>query len=182
MWRFNHRKSLYGSSPSSVWSYKTPWCFGKIYVRCGLSFVKYQGSMVITPMADIILQNKWMLVKTDQGGALHPNGFLSHSDPTAFCIWNPVFQLSLNGAVGDLPAPNWHEPSSTDVSVIQHWGFTISEISTSKHPVLLWVILKGGVGAVKHLRWDCYIIGPDQDVPYSLILWYILKIIYLLYE
>ena len=31
--------------------------------------------------------------------------------------------------------------SSTEVWVVQHWGFTISDISTSSHLVLLWAII-----------------------------------------
>ena len=44
--------------------------------------VRSQVSMVNTPGTGIIWQNKSMLVATDQGAAPHPNGLLTHSDPT----------------------------------------------------------------------------------------------------
>ena len=45
--------------------------------------------------------------------------------------------------------------ANTEVWVLQHWGFIISEISTSENPVILWVLVLG-VEGVEQLRWDCY--------------------------
>ena len=41
-----------------------------------LPVVSSQGSIVMTPVADITRHNKSMLVPTDQGAALHPNVLL----------------------------------------------------------------------------------------------------------
>ena len=56
--------------------------------------VSSQEYMVQTPAAGITRKNQSMLVATDQGASLLPNGILTYSDLTSFCIYKSVFQLS----------------------------------------------------------------------------------------
>ena len=46
--------------------------------------VRSQGYMVKTPKAGIIRKNQSMMVETDQGASIQPNGILTHSNPTSF--------------------------------------------------------------------------------------------------
>ena len=55
--------------------------------------VMSQESMVNNPVAGITRKNQSMLVETYRGGALHPNGLLTHSDTTQFCISKSLFHL-----------------------------------------------------------------------------------------
>ena len=55
--------------------------------------VRYKGSMMKTPEAGITWHNQSILVETDQGADIHSKGLLTHSDPTSFFIFKPVFHL-----------------------------------------------------------------------------------------
>ena len=51
------------------------------------SIVRSQGYMLNTPAEAITRHNQLMLASNDQGEALQPNGLLTHSYPTSFCIF-----------------------------------------------------------------------------------------------
>ena len=55
--------------------------------------VRYQVFIVNTPAEGFILKIQSMLVATDQGASLHPNGLLIHNNPTSFCIYESLFHL-----------------------------------------------------------------------------------------
>ena len=47
--------------------------------------------MVKTPESGNIWQNQSMVVVTDLGASIQPNGLLTHSEPTKFCVYKSYY-------------------------------------------------------------------------------------------
>ena len=50
-------------------------------------------------MAGITLKNKSILMENEQDAALHPNGLLTHSDPTPFLFESKYCTYHKNGVI-----------------------------------------------------------------------------------
>ena len=72
--------------------------------------VRSQGSLVKTTVAVIKWQKQYILVETDRGVDLYPNGILPHSDTNSFLFSNKYSTYHKNCVVGYLPAHNFHDP------------------------------------------------------------------------
>ena len=55
--------------------------------------LRFHVYMLKTPVAFITWKYPSILVATDWGEAIHPNGILTYIYPTSFCIWKSVFHL-----------------------------------------------------------------------------------------
>ena len=101
-----------------------------------------------------------MLVATDRGAYLQPNGLLTHIYPTAFFIFKSVFHLP----------SKWCRQRLTSTQLARSWGFTATVvqrfdsyniddlnflISAPVNILFLWVLILGS-GGDEQLRRDFY--------------------------